>query len=40
VNTPAHALFNMLVLGRKGEARFLVPIAVGAVVPDLPMVVF
>lgn len=30
----------MLVLGRKGEARFLVPIAVGAVVPDLPMVVF
>ncbi|MPY86826.1 MAG: hypothetical protein GEU99_02795 [Luteitalea sp.] len=40
MNTPAHGIFNLLVLSRRGEANGVVPVAVGAVLPDLPMVVF
>lgn len=40
MNTPAHAVLNLLVLGRKRRPELLLPIAVGAVLPDLPMLVF
>ena len=40
MNTPAHAVFNLLVLGRKNHPEDLAPITVGAVLPDLPMVFF
>ncbi len=40
MNTPAHAIFNLLVLGRPPRERWVVPISIGAVLPDLPMVWF
>ena len=40
MNTPAHAVFNLMVLGRKDHPEDLTPIAIGAVLPDLPMVIF
>ena len=40
MNTPAHAVFNLLILGRKNRPQDLAPIAIGAVLPDLPMVLF
>ncbi|MPZ21068.1 MAG: hypothetical protein GEV06_24685 [Luteitalea sp.] len=40
MNTPAHGILNLLVLPRRGEANGVVPVALGAVLPDLPMVVF
>jgi hypothetical protein len=40
MNTPAHAVFNLLVLGRKKHPEDLTPIAIGAVLPDMPMVSF
>ena len=40
MNTPAHAVLNLLVLGRQERRAVLAPIALGAVVPDLPMVWF
>ena len=44
MNTPAHAIFNLLVLRGAGKAgarnELILPVAVGAVLPDLPMVWF
>ncbi|MPY88047.1 MAG: hypothetical protein GEU99_09005 [Luteitalea sp.] len=40
MNTPAHGILNLLVLPRRGEADAVVSVAIGAVLPDLPMVVF
>ncbi len=38
MNTPAHAALNLLVLGR--TERDALPVAIGAIAPDLPMLVF
>lgn len=40
MNTPAHAVLNLLLLGRAEQPGRLAPIAIGAVMPDLPMVWF
>ena len=40
MNTPAHVVLNALVLGRGERERLWLPITLGAVLPDLPMVVF
>ena len=40
MNTPAHAVFSLLVLGRKEHPEDVTPIAIGAVLPDMPMVLF
>ena len=40
MNTPAHAVLNLLVLGRRERPELLSPIALGALTPDLPMVWF
>ena len=40
MNTPAHVVLNLLVVGRGGRTQPWLPVLLGAVVPDLPMVVF
>ena len=40
MNTPAHAVLNLLVLGRRHRRELFWPIALGAILPDLPMVFF
>lgn len=40
MNTPAHAVLNLLILGRGREPRLALPIAIGALLPDVPMLVF
>jgi hypothetical protein len=40
VNTPAHVAINSYLLGRGAFARFAWPIALGALLPDLPMFAF
>lgn len=40
MNTPAHAVFSLLVLGRAEGERLVTWIALGAVLPDLPAMVF
>jgi hypothetical protein len=40
VNTPAHLAFNALVLGRARWQQAWLPITAGALLPDLPMLVF
>ena len=44
MNTPAHAIFNLLILrparDQEGHSHLVAPIALGAVLPDLPMVWF
>lgn len=40
MNTPAHAVVNLVVLGRRERPRLVWPILLGAVLPDLTMVVF
>ncbi len=40
MNTPAHAVLNLLALGRRGrEGADVVPILLGGVLPDVPMFV-
>jgi hypothetical protein len=39
VNTPAHAVLNLVLLGATKEPRRAPPVLVGAVLPDLPIVV-
>jgi hypothetical protein len=39
MNTPAHAVLNLVLLGATKEPRRAAPVLAGAVVPDLPMVV-
>lgn len=40
MNTPAHAIVNLLVLGRGDAPKMAWPILAGGVVPDLPIVAF
>lgn len=40
MNTPAHALINLLILDRRDRNDNLLPVAAGSVLPDIPMVVF
>lgn len=40
MNTPAHAVVSLLVLGRRARPELAAPIAIGAVLPDAPMLVF
>ncbi|MFQ5543929.1 MAG: hypothetical protein ACE5FY_06210 [Nitrospiria bacterium] len=40
MNTPAHAVVNLLILGQKKRPEEVVPILIGAILPDLPMVFF
>lgn len=40
MNTPAHAVVTLLVLGRRSRPELNAPLAFGAVLPDAPMFVF
>ena len=40
MNTPTHVVLNLLVVGRNGRSQPWLPVLLGALVPDLPMVVF
>lgn len=40
MNTPAHAVVNLLLLGKKEHPKNNLPVVMGAILPDLPMVVF
>ena len=41
MNTPAHAIVNMAVLGRNGISTTTAwIIAIGAILPDIPIVIF
>jgi hypothetical protein len=40
MNTPAHAIVNLLLLGRKKAWRTQLIIIIGAVIPDIPIVIF
>lgn len=40
LNTPAHAIVNLLILGRKGHPKTAAPIVIGSLLPDVPMVLF
>ena len=40
MNTPAHVVVNLLILGKKKRPQMTFPIVAGAVLPDLPMVLF
>lgn len=40
MNTPAHGILNLLLLPRQGAVAGVPPVAVGAVLPDLPAMVF
>lgn len=40
MNTPAHAILNLCLLGRKEKPSLATPILFGAFLPDMPMVFF
>ena len=40
MNTPAHAVINLLILGKKEKPQYNLPIVFGGILPDLPMVIF
>jgi hypothetical protein len=40
MNTPAHAVVNLVLLGRRDRPELVPPILLGSVLPDLPMFVF
>ena len=40
MNTPAHVIFSLSLLGRTRAARFALPITAGALLPDVLMVLF
>ncbi|MFQ5670724.1 MAG: hypothetical protein ACE5HD_09445 [Acidobacteriota bacterium] len=40
MNTPAHAIFNLALLARRGKARLQAAVLAGAVLPDLPILLF
>ena len=40
MNTPAHVVLSAVVPGRRGRPRAWQAITLGAVLPDLPMIVF
>lgn len=39
MNTPGHAVANLVLLGRRANPEWNVPVVLGAVAPDLPMFV-
>ncbi len=40
MNTPAHGVFNLLLLDRKAAGKMTLPVVAGALLPDLPMIGF
>ena len=40
MNTPAHAVINWLILGRRDRPELAAPIVAGSVLPDLSMILF
>lgn len=40
MNTPAHIIINTVCLARQDTANVLIPVVVGAILPDAPMFVF
>lgn len=40
MNTPAHIVVNLFILGREEKSGTIAPVAAGALLPDLPMMVF
>ena len=40
MNTPAHVVVNLTILGRKEQPGLILAVVVGALLPDLPMFVF
>lgn len=40
MNTPAHAIINLVYLGRQDSPNVIVPVLIGALLPDAPMFVF
>lgn len=40
MNTPGHAVVNLLLLGKRDRPNLFAPIALGSIVPDLPMLLF
>lgn len=40
MNTPGHAVMNLVVLGDRARASLFAPVALGAILPDLPMILF
>jgi hypothetical protein len=40
MNTPAHVMINLLCLGRRETPQVIVPVLVGAILPDLPIFIF
>ena len=40
MNTPAHSVLNLLLLGRKEKPNLALPILLGSALPDAPTVVF
>jgi len=40
MNTPAHAIINLLLFGKKHRKTHSVAIVLGALIPDLPMLLF
>ena len=40
MNTPGHAVVNLLILGKRDRRSLFAPVAFGAILPDLPLFVF
>ncbi len=40
MNTPAHIVLNLLCIGRQDSTSVLIPVAIGGLLPDLPMFLF
>ena len=40
MNTPGHAVVNLLILGDRARPNLFAPVALGAIVPDVPMFLF
>jgi hypothetical protein len=40
MNTPAHLIFNLTVLGKKNSSLYVLPVMIGALLPDVPMFIF
>ncbi|MFQ5660136.1 MAG: hypothetical protein ACE5GZ_06885 [Gammaproteobacteria bacterium] len=40
MNTPAHTFVNLVVLGRKASGKYVIPVVLGSVLPDIPMFIF
>jgi len=39
MHTPAHLVLNLTVLGKRNTAQYLLPVSIGALLPDAPMFV-